>query len=95
MADTSITLKSERWELQTLSVDPRFQGKGIGKMLVEEGKERAGRDGVCVQLICGDHKKKWYERRGFKAVDRFPEGEIERELGRVGWVMGWDPETKS
>lgn len=78
-----------------LSVDPRFQGKGIGKMLVNEGKERAGKDRVCVQLYCGDHNKRWYERRGLKEVDQLPEGEIETELGEVGWVMQWNPEPKS
>lgn len=95
MGDTSVPLKSERWHLHGLGVDPHFQGKGIGKMLVDEGKERAGRDGVCIQLICGDDIKKWYERRGLVQVVRFPAGKLETELGRVAWLMGWNPETTS
>ncbi len=95
MGEAPVTLQPERWHLHNLSVDPHFQGKGVGKMLVDEGKERARRDGVCIQLYCGNHNKKWYERRGLKEVDRFPEGEVETELGEIGWVMGWDPETTS
>ena len=93
MKDEGMPLAKERWHLDSLSVDPRFQGQGVGSMLVNEGKERARRDGVYVQLYCGDHNKKWYERRGFKEVAQLPEGEIARGLGEVGWLMGWGLET--
>ena len=91
MRDESMPLATERWQLHTLNVDPRFQGQGVGSLLIDEGKERARKDGVCVQLFCGDHNKTWYERRGLKEVARYPEGEIERGLGEAGWLMGWNP----
>ena len=95
MGGSGVNLPSERWHLHNLSVDPRFQGKGVGKMLVDEGKERASREGVCVQLNCGDHNKKWYERRGFTEVAQVADGEMASELGEIGWAMGWEPETIS
>lgn len=95
MGERPIALEPERWHLHNLSVDPRFQGQGVGTVLVDEGKERACRDGTCVQLFCGDHNKKWYERRGLKEVGRLPEGEMELEVGELGWAMGWYPDKSS
>ena len=95
MGQEPVALESERWHLHNLSVDPRFQGQGVGTMLIDEGKERARRDGTCFQLFCGDHNKNWYERRGLKEVARLPEDEIEVGLGEPGWAMGWYPETPS
>ena len=94
-ADEGMPLETERWHLDSLSVDPRFQGQGVGSMLIEKGKERARKDRVCVQLLCGDHNKNWYERRGLEEVARYPEGEIQTGLGEAGWLMGWTPEMVS
>ena len=91
MSDNGYEFEQERWQLHLLCVDPHFQGKGVGKMLVDEGKERARKDKSCVRLVCGDHNKKWYERAGLKEVSQFPAGELEVIVGEGAWVMGWDP----
>lgn len=38
------------WHLQVLVTDPRFQGRGAGRMLVEWGIERAEGEGLDVWI---------------------------------------------
>ena len=58
------------WYLQTLSVEPGSQRKGIGTALIEPGLQRADADGVGAYLETQRRDNiPYYERFGFELTD--------------------------
>ncbi|MGJ0629753.1 GNAT family N-acetyltransferase [Xenorhabdus bovienii] len=61
------------WFLGVVAVDPNFQGKGLGRAVIEPGLERAEREGLPVFLETSDDKNvKIYERLGFEVTAAYP-----------------------
>ncbi|PHM71196.1 GNAT family N-acetyltransferase [Xenorhabdus sp. KJ12.1] len=57
------------WFLGAVAVDPDYQGKGLGRAVIEPGLERAEREGFPVFLETSDDKNvKIYERLGFEVT---------------------------
>ncbi|ORY09608.1 hypothetical protein BCR34DRAFT_625667 [Clohesyomyces aquaticus] len=81
---------AECWDLHVCGVHPDFQGKGIGKMLVDWGTGMADKEGVSASVICGE------KNRGFYA-----KGELTEEMGdlssgkRGGIVLFRSPRATS
>jgi GNAT superfamily N-acetyltransferase len=63
--------------LEGMAVDPDFQGRGVGRLLVKSGLHEADRQGVSASVISADGKEGFYRRCGFDVgpVGRSGEGE--------------------
>jgi GNAT superfamily N-acetyltransferase len=76
------------WQLDSIAVDPRTQGRGCGTALILAGLERARADGVGAFLSTGTERNvSIYRRCGFRVVE---------DLDAPGngpriWFMRWDP----
>jgi ribosomal protein S18 acetylase RimI-like enzyme len=76
------------WQLDSIAVDPQFQGRGYGAALIASGLARGQSEGIGAFLSTGTpHNVAIYERSGFRVVDDgdAPEG------GPHIWFMRWDP----
>lgn len=77
-----------RWDVDSLSVDPDWQRRGVGRGLMAWVMERARMEGVCVVLGASKQGAGLYRGLGFVKVD---DGYvIEGEDG--GGIMEWWPE---
>jgi GNAT superfamily N-acetyltransferase len=76
------------WQLDSIAVDPEFQGRGLGRALIEAGLSRAEAEGVGAFLSTGTPDNvSIYGRCGFRVVeDLDPPGG-----GPHIWFMRWDP----
>jgi ribosomal protein S18 acetylase RimI-like enzyme len=75
-------------QLDSLAVEPRAQGRGIGSALIEFALGRAGSSGYGVFLETGSPRNvPLYERHGFRVVD---EADSPGGGPRI-WFMRWDP----
>ena len=81
--------RQNRWYAEGLVVDPKFQGLGIGKMLMEEVKGRAQRERVIFGLTASPHGEFLYRRLGFVMLGDFYR-RFANDVG--GGVMIWYPE---
>lgn len=54
------------WKLQNLCVDPMFQRRGIGRLLMQWGKKRAQEEGIPVGCSSSEMGAGLYLREGFK-----------------------------
>ena len=62
-------LPQPHWYLWSLTVDPPFQGKGVGEKLTRAGLERVDRDGLpCYLETHLDRNVGYYQRFGFKVA---------------------------
>jgi predicted N-acetyltransferase YhbS len=62
--------RQEHWNLNTLSVSPEAQGKGIGSALIQPGLERADADGLgCFLETQRRRNIPFYRRFGFEETD--------------------------
>lgn len=61
--------RAEAWYLQNLAVHPDFQGKGIGRMLVQWGLDRARDEGIYASVIAARGKDPFYRKCGFDVQD--------------------------
>ncbi|ROW18190.1 hypothetical protein VPNG_00244 [Cytospora leucostoma] len=61
--------RAESWYLQNLAVHPAFQGRGIGRMLVRWGLDRAAEDKVYASVIAARGKDPFYRKCGFDVQD--------------------------
>jgi ribosomal protein S18 acetylase RimI-like enzyme len=76
------------WQLDSIAVDPAFQGRGLGRSLIEAGLARAGAEGRGAYLSTGTLRNvSIYGRSGFRVVEELdaPDG------GPHIWFMRWDP----
>lgn len=74
--------------LAPLAVRPEHQGRGVGSLLVEDGKRRLSKMGVDLLLVYGDPE--YYGRYGFSvaaAAGCIPPYEIEHHFGWQGVVL--------
>jgi GNAT superfamily N-acetyltransferase len=79
------------WQLDSIAVDPTWQGRGIGRALIAFGLETARSDGVGAFLSTGTPRNvEIYSRSGFQVVEEasYPAG------GPRIWFMRWDPATR-
>ncbi|MEQ1935617.1 MAG: GNAT family N-acetyltransferase [Fimbriimonadaceae bacterium] len=61
-----LTKGTDVWGIYSVCVSPLFQGRGIGRNLVEELCRLAHVSGHQIQLQCAESRLNWYERIGFK-----------------------------
>ena len=78
--------KEEHWYLNTLSVSPEMQGKGVGSALIQPGLDRADADGLGCYLETQRRRNiPFYRRFGFEE-----RGEISLDDSPPLWLM-WRP----
>ncbi|KAI5795284.1 acyl-CoA N-acyltransferase [Geopyxis carbonaria] len=77
----------ERWHALSIVVDPNWQKRGLGGMLVEWIVKRAGKDGVGIGLEASAEGEPLYRKTGFRMLGRFA---MEKPV--PGGIMGWRPE---
>lgn len=63
--------------LNSLSVLPGYQGRGIGKVLVQYGLDIAREAGVPIYLVASPAGKRLYERMGFLFLHEYDTGDPE------------------
>ncbi|KIW72106.1 hypothetical protein PV04_00326 [Phialophora macrospora] len=73
------------WEIDHLSVDPAYQGKGFGKMLVKDVQEVAARDKLPLVLLASKMGRPLYQKLGFDDV-----GVVDMGAGQLE-AMAWYP----
>lgn len=61
--------RAESWLLEVLGVHPDYQGKGVGRLLVQWGLARADADGICASVIVAWKKDDFYHKAGFEIQD--------------------------
>jgi ribosomal protein S18 acetylase RimI-like enzyme len=86
-AVAGITAPPARWHLKYVGVDPAFQRRGVGGLLVGAGMEMAYEEGVPVMLEASPNGKRLYEKMGFVVVGEM----VLPGAGVAGPVMRWDP----
>ncbi|EXJ65275.1 hypothetical protein A1O7_01616 [Cladophialophora yegresii CBS 114405] len=74
------------WEIDHLSVDRAYQGKGFGTMLVKYVQEYAARDNLPVILRASKQGRLLYKKLGFADV-----GVVDMGPGQVYEAMAWYP----
>ena len=79
-----------RWHTLSVAVSPAHQGKGIGKMLINEVIKRAEEEKICVGLEANVDGEPLYKKVGFELLGRFKLVLAEEERDRGG-VMLWRP----
>ncbi len=80
--------EGELWQLDSIAVEPRSQGRGLGRALIDAGLERARAESVGAFLSTGTPRNvDIYESCGFRVVEDAdaPDG------GPHIWFMRWDP----
>lgn len=55
---------AECWDLYVCGVHPEFQGKGIGKILIDWGTKRADEEGASASVMCGEKNRGFYAKGG-------------------------------
>lgn len=56
------------WYIKTVGVDPKFNGTGFGRELMEQTNYLADKAGVSCYLECGARNVGFYEKMGYKTV---------------------------
>jgi predicted N-acetyltransferase YhbS len=77
--------RQKAWHLLTLAIDPAFQNKGLGTMLVQRGLSRVDKQDLTAWLISREGLEGWYGRFGFVEKGRANIGELAHWSG--GAVM--------
>lgn len=86
VAGSWVGARAECWYLEVMAVHPDYQGKGIGRMLVEWGLERASEESIFASVISAKGKEAFYQKCGFNVED----GYVGRGVGNplAGWEGG-------
>lgn len=87
--ETAFPERKERWHVQTCAVDPNWQRKGIGTLLMVEVQKRAQKDGVVIGIEANSVGAKMYESLGFRRLGDFFGDTIEGDTGGGG-VYIWE-----
>ena len=84
--------RTNRWHVVSCVVLKEFQGRGVGKKLLESITAKAEEEGVVVGLEASEEGEHLYIKCGFKLLGRFKDdfGGIQG----VGGVMMWSPSGK-
>lgn len=80
----------EFWGILDLGVDPKYQRRGIARLLLQWGLERAEREGLPVHLSATPDGASLYSSLGFRSVGKWkwrPDQDTDWE------IMRWDPPT--
>lgn len=80
----------EYWGILDLGVDPKYQRRGIARLLLQWALERAGKEGVPVHLSATPAAAQLYRSLGFRGVGKWtwrPDQDADWE------IMRWDPPT--
>ncbi|KAL2022932.1 hypothetical protein VTK56DRAFT_4147 [Thermocarpiscus australiensis] len=75
---------SKMWYLMILAVDPDYQRRGIGKMLLQHGLDLAAQEGRDVFLIATAEGRNLYQSLGFRQI-----GEPYNVYDRPHYSMLW------
>lgn len=86
---------SNRWYAQSVVVDKRFQGKGVGNRLMGEMMIRAKAERTIATLESSPEGEMMYRSLGFKLLERFdPIMGLDDEFRTTrGGFMIWEPES--
>jgi predicted N-acetyltransferase YhbS len=57
--------RAESWYLEALAVRPDFQGRNVGRKLVQWGLEQAEAEGICASVVSALGKDEFYTKCGF------------------------------
>jgi amino-acid N-acetyltransferase len=71
-------------ELASIAVVPEWQGNGVGSALI---RALLSREAGPLHLICEDSREHYYERFGFKRIDRHATPPYFRRFMRVAAVL--------
>jgi ribosomal protein S18 acetylase RimI-like enzyme len=74
----------DSWYLDTLGVNPQYQRKGIGRMLLDWGVERANSENVPVLLESTAYGEGLYRKAGFLDFDRV---ELTESIGMPAMIL--------
>lgn len=77
----------EMWKLRNLSVDPAFQRRGVGGMLIDWGQKQATLEGCPIGLTASMVGQELYRKKGFRAY-----GHVSCEGFEDIPMFVWEPE---
>ncbi|TGO63790.1 hypothetical protein BOTNAR_0096g00260 [Botryotinia narcissicola] len=83
--------RQNRWHVYSIVVLPEYQGKGIGRLLMEYILERAGKENVPAGLTASIEGEKLYRKLGFRMLGDFYT-RVGRQHADGGGHMIWWPE---
>jgi len=66
--------RKELLRLNSLAIDPKYQGKGYGREMVMWGVQRAAEENIVVGMMSSHEKEGFYQKCGFKLVGWGGEG---------------------
>jgi GNAT superfamily N-acetyltransferase len=85
--------RANRWYVHSLVIDPEYQGKGIGKMLMAGPMKLAQSERVIIGLTASRHGEFLYRKLGFEMLgDFYKRPDTEGPDDKGGGVMIWYPE---
>jgi GNAT superfamily N-acetyltransferase len=82
---------ADRWQVQSLVVAKEWQGKGIGRRLMNEAMDKARSDGVTLGLISSEEGEGMYRKLGFRFLGRLSDDLVNAKADKGG-IMVWEPE---
>lgn len=88
----SDAIKGPHYGIMDSAVNPKFQGRGVARMLVQWGLDKAREEGISMELCATPAGTILYEKMGFQKVGlwRWRPG-MEGGDGWGGWeIMRWE-----
>lgn len=79
--------RAQNWSLDFIATHPDFQGRGIGRELVEWGIAKADEENVCASVISADGREGFYGKSGFVEMGRANDFGALKENGIVGGAI--------
>lgn len=86
--------RKNRWRAQSVAVHPQWQGKGVGRLMMNEVLKKAQAEGVICALGASPEGERLYKKLGFERLGDFSTripGETE-EQRKGGGIFMWTPE---